>query len=388
MVTATDIIQKAKDLCSKHAKDWEALRAEVESSSKVASEPAGQKHNQVKPKAASPKPKPAADDSDSDDSDVPVAAAKPKPKPKPAPQDSDSDDSDVPAAKPKAQPKAAAKPKAPIEDSSSDGDVVPAAKPKPKPTAKPADDSDDDSDDAPPPKPAAPKEAPKRKAENGNGVAPAAKLQKLESSELVLYDIPDSMTDDDLWNHYKTLGEDAVVKMNRPASRQNMCFVTFQSPELAAQGLALDAPSKDGAWASVKVNHPKGKGKGKGGDGGESFDVMIRNCADGITDDVVYSHYKSIADSITVIKWVTDRDTGSFKGFGFIKFATKEAAEKAVELGGPTYEDRETTVRLAEGKGEKGGKGDKGGKGGKGGKGKGGRGPSMVPEGAKVTFDD
>jgi len=28
----------------------------------------------------------------------------------------------------------------------------------------------------------------------------------------VLYDIPDSMTDDDLWNHYKTLGEDAVVK--------------------------------------------------------------------------------------------------------------------------------------------------------------------------------
>jgi len=33
----------------------------------------------------------------------------------------------------------------------------------------------------------------------------------------------------------------------------------------------------------------QGKGKGKGGDGGESFDVMIRNCADGITDDVVYA---------------------------------------------------------------------------------------------------
>jgi len=79
---------------------------------------------------------------------------------------------------------------------------------------------------------------------------------------------------------------------------------------------------------------------------------------------------------------VTDRDTGTFKGFGFIKFATKEAAEKAVELGGPTYQLRETTVSLAEGKGDKSGKGDKGAKG------KGGRGPSMVPQGAKVTFDD
>jgi len=35
--------------------------------------------------------------------------------------------------------------------------------------------------------------------------------------------------------------------------------------------------------------HDKGKGKGKG-KGRESFDVMIHNCADGITDDVVYSH--------------------------------------------------------------------------------------------------
>eukprot|EP00669_Euglena_mutabilis_P001910 TRINITY_DN12500_c0_g1_i1.p4 TRINITY_DN12500_c0_g1~~TRINITY_DN12500_c0_g1_i1.p4 ORF type:complete len:116 (-),score=46.85 TRINITY_DN12500_c0_g1_i1:49-396(-) len=105
--------------------------------------------------------------------------------------------------------------------------------------------SDDDSD-APAPKPkAAPKEAPKRKAaENGNGAGPAAKVQKLETSELMLFDVPEGMTDDDLWNHYKSLGEEAITRMNRPASKQTMCFVTFSSPELAAQALAMDPPQK------------------------------------------------------------------------------------------------------------------------------------------------
>lgn len=38
----------------------------------------------------------------------------------------------------------------------------------------------------------------------------------------------------------------------------------------------------------VRPSQGKGKGKGKGGDGFvETFDVIIRNCAEGITDEVI-----------------------------------------------------------------------------------------------------
>lgn len=72
----------------------------------------------------------------------------------------------------------------------------------------------------------------------------------------------------------------------------------------------------------------EGKGKGKGGGkGGEEFDVMIKNCAEGITDDVVKEHYKDLgAGAISRINWVKNKEDGSFRGLGFIKFTSKELA--------------------------------------------------------------
>ena len=64
--------------------------------------------------------------------------------------------------------------------------------------------------------------------------------------------------------------------------------------------------------------------------------------------------------TITNCKWLEDRDTGKFKGCGFISFETPEAAAKAVALNGTEILGRAIKCDFSQGKKDN-GKGDKGG---------------------------
>lgn len=57
----------------------------------------------------------------------------------------------------------------------------------------------------------------------------------------------------------------------------------------------------------------------------------------------IFSQYGEISD-LALIK---DRDTGRPKGFGFITFATQEAAEKALEQNGNDCDGRPLRVNVA-----------------------------------------
>ena len=57
----------------------------------------------------------------------------------------------------------------------------------------------------------------------------------------------------------------------------------------------------------------------------------------------IFSQYGEISDFALIM----DRETGRPKGFGFITFATQEAAEKALEQNGKDLDGRPLKVNMA-----------------------------------------
>jgi len=74
--------------------------------------------------------------------------------------------------------------------------------------------------------------------------------------------------------------------------------------------------------------------------------IFIANVSDTVTDDLTTEFFKS-AGEITKISWLTHKDTGNFKGCGFIEFATAEGAAKAVDLNGNFLEGKSVRVELS-----------------------------------------
>jgi len=67
----------------------------------------------------------------------------------------------------------------------------------------------------------------------------------------------------------------------------------------------------------------------------------------------IFAQYGEISD----LAMIMDRDTGRPKGFGFITFATQEAAEKALEQNGQDLDGRPLKVNFAIDKPRNGGQG-------------------------------
>ena len=57
----------------------------------------------------------------------------------------------------------------------------------------------------------------------------------------------------------------------------------------------------------------------------------------------LFSQYGPV-ESVVLIK---DRETGLFKGFGFVEFQSKEDANKALELDGKDFEGQNLKVNVA-----------------------------------------
>ena len=57
----------------------------------------------------------------------------------------------------------------------------------------------------------------------------------------------------------------------------------------------------------------------------------------------LFAQYGEITEAIVI----SDRDTGRSKGFGFVTFATEEAAQNALEMDGKEVEGRTIVVNIA-----------------------------------------
>lgn len=75
--------------------------------------------------------------------------------------------------------------------------------------------------------------------------------------------------------------------------------------------------------------------------------IYIGNLPYSITEDRLRELCGEFGE-ITYAKVITDRRTGRSKGFGFVEFASEEAAQAAIEaLHGNPLEERELVVNIA-----------------------------------------
>jgi RNA recognition motif-containing protein len=94
------------------------------------------------------------------------------------------------------------------------------------------------------------------------------------------------------------------------------------------------------------------------------MNIYVGNIPAGTTEQAIKELFSQYG-TVTSVKFITDRDTGSFRGFGFVEMPSNDEAAKAIEaLAGSDYNGKELTVNEARPREERGGSGGRGGFGG------------------------
>merc|ERR1719183_803343 len=74
--------------------------------------------------------------------------------------------------------------------------------------------------------------------------------------------------------------------------------------------------------------------------------VFLGNLDFNIEEDDVKNFAKDCGE-VKSIRWLTDRDSGDFKGCGFAEFTTSDAVDKFVKLNGPRLNGRPIRIDYA-----------------------------------------
>jgi len=81
----------------------------------------------------------------------------------------------------------------------------------------------------------------------------------------------------------------------------------------------------------------------QGGDSDGCTTIFLGNLPWTVDEDMVKAAFKECGE-IAAIRWGTDRESGDFKGYGHVEFATAEACAKALKLNGQDLGGREMRI--------------------------------------------
>jgi len=164
--------------------------------------------------------------------------------------------------------------------------------------------------------------------------------------------------DDTIKEFFKDAGtiNDVYWLEDRDTGKFKGCgFVSFDSVEMATKALELNgtelmgrpikldfSPRNRPAGGKGKGSKGKGKGKGKGGKGGGLSEkpegcttVFCGNLSFDIDDDAMKKFASDAGCAeVKAIRWLSDRDSGDFKGCGFVEFWETEDVDKLVKKNG------------------------------------------------------
>ncbi|OWK58018.1 Nucleolin [Lonchura striata] len=199
--------------------------------------------------------------------------------------------------------------------------------------------------------------------------------QKGESSTLIVNNLSYAATEETLQEVFKKASS-IKVPQNNQGRPKGYAFVDFATAEDAREALnSLNNTEIEGRTIRLEFSSPswqKGNTNARGGGGfnQQSKTLFVRGLSEDTTEETLRESFEgSISARI-----VTDRDTGSSKGFGFVDFSSAEdakAAKEAMEDG--EIDGNKVTLDFAKPKGDFQRGGGFGGRGGRGG-GRGGRG--------------
>ncbi|XJO73109.1 hypothetical protein BDV3_004134 [Batrachochytrium dendrobatidis] len=154
-------------------------------------------------------------------------------------------------------------------------------------------------------------------------------------------------------------------------------YVTFESADALTAAMALTGTELDGREIRVDVSTPKPprdgnrQGRKEAPQSAPTTTLFLGNLSFNVTEDEIRESFSQYGQLVSV-RFPTDRDTGAFKGFGYVEYGDVETAQKAVEgLNGVEIAGRSLRLDYAGGRDNAGGGG--GGRGGRGGA-RGGRG--------------
>jgi len=184
--------------------------------------------------------------------------------------------------------------------------------------------------------------------------APAATgdMPALANEKLFLGNLSWNIDDDTIKDFFKDCGtpNDIFWLEDKETGKFKGCgFITFDTKEEAVK-----AQAKSGEYVmdrDIKIEFAKprpggergGFKKGAGNDRGASRPLSERpeNCTTVFAgnlswdvDDDSMREFAKDAGEVKSIRWVTDRDTGDFKGCGFIEFYDSESVDKFVKKNG------------------------------------------------------
>ncbi|XP_046893050.1 nucleolin [Hypomesus transpacificus] len=206
------------------------------------------------------------------------------------------------------------------------------------------------------------------KSQKGGGRPAAA--PGAASKTLVVNNLSYNATEDSLQSLFEKAVAVRVPQNNgRP---KGFAFVEFESAEEAKEAMdTLNGSEIEGRAIRLEYSQNSG-GKQDGGRGGSgpTKTLFVR----GLNEDTTDGTLRDSFDGAVAARIVTDRDTGSSKGFGFVDFDNEQdckTAKEAMEDG--EIDGNKVTLDYAKPKGEGGFRGGRGG-GGFGGGGFGGRG--------------
>ena len=148
------------------------------------------------------------------------------------------------------------------------------------------------------------------------------------------------------------------------------CFLDFNTVDEATKAVALNGTEFKGR--PLRLNFSKGKKKDDSWGGGDKpkwggaaaggrterpykpqgakpdgcTELFCGNLPWSVTDESIADFFKS-AGTVTNTRWLNDKESGDFKGVGFISFGTTEEVDAAVQLGGEQLDGRPIRIDYA-----------------------------------------
>jgi len=218
----------------------------------------------------------------------------------------------------------------------------------------------------------------KRKTDSNDFSAKKAKTDSDDASTSVFVsNLPFSIDEEALTNLFQECGEvtkvDIFMENGRPKGR---AVVFFSDAAAAEKAIAMEGTPVEGRNLFVKANTPKSDRPSFGGSdrsanpaGGTT--VFLGNLSFDVQDSNINELFADCGE-VKEIRWINDKETGKFKGCGFVEFNDASEAEAAVALNGTDLLGR--AIRVDHAASSRPGGGGGGGRGGFGGGGRGGGG--------------
>jgi nucleolin len=201
-----------------------------------------------------------------------------------------------------------------------------------------------------------------RKAPASGGFGNGASDPGEPSESIFLGNLSWSITEDAVRAAFKECGEIARIKwLEKDGEFRGIAFVDFETVEAATKAVAL--AGSDIAGRPCRINFSKSKGGGGGGGdkwggaGGKParqerpykpegpkpegcVELFCGNLSYSIDEAKVKTFFGAAGANVTDVRWLNDKESGEFKGIGFVSFADSSEVDKALSLAGENLDGR------------------------------------------------